>query len=228
MKKASEQKIFAKAYEIKEKIINSSKIINEIRYQYLKTYVRRSYEILDENIFYQNCQKLIELGEEYQNIFKNKKLPKIFIPPILHKDVLSVITYINTAYSKKILKYEDYASRELKKLYYELESSKISAQEINLAVENLRKDLENLQKKYNAKFAIIRLSSCDFRAKLRDQEKEIKRITLKEQGTFFLGTPKFYEQPPKSPRNDLFENKNGVYKINDEFYLSDLDDISLL
>ncbi|MGL6100820.1 MAG: hypothetical protein ACRC0G_14525, partial [Fusobacteriaceae bacterium] len=65
------------------------------------------------------------------------------------------------------------------------------------------------------------------RGKLRNDE-NIKRITLKEQGTFFFGKPKFYEQPPKAVRNDLYENKNGVYKVEKELYLSDLENCSTL
>ena len=109
-----------------------------------------------------------------------------------------------------------------------MEESKAPQSQIDFELNNLRKQLKEQQEKYNAKFAIIRLLSCDFRAKLRDDEKEIKRITLRGQGTFFLGTPKFYEQPPKSTRNDLYENRSGVYQITDEIYLSDLDDPSLL
>ncbi|WP_330112705.1 hypothetical protein VSU16_16045 (plasmid) [Cetobacterium somerae] len=209
-----------------------------------------SYEVLDENLFYQNCQKLTELGEEYLKIVKNKKLPKLFLPPILHKNITSVTTYVNTAYSKQVMTFDEFINMKLNNLIKEFESeselimelatdengvvdeekmAKLpSKEEIKRTIENLKKDLEELQKKYNAKFVILRLSSCDFRAKLRDDEKEIKRITLKEQGTFFLGTPKFYEQPPKSIRNDLYENRSGIYKINNEFYLSNLEDISLL
>lgn len=251
MKKSPEKQIFAKAYEIIDNIIKSSKTINIAKSKHSKPYTRTSYQVLNENSFYQNCQKLTELGEEYLKIVKNKKLPKLFLPPILHKNITSVTTYVNTAYSKKVMTFDEFVNMKLNNLIKEFESeaelirelatdengiideekiadSLPSEKEIKRTIENLKKELEELQKKYNVKFVIIRLSSCDFRAKLRDPKKEIKRITLKEQGTFFLGTPKFYEQPPKSIRNDLYENRNGIYKINNEFYLSDLDDISLL
>lgn len=250
MNKSPEKKLFAQAYEIIDNIIKSSKSINIAKSKHSKPYTRMSYEVLNENSFYQNCQKLTELGEEYLKIVKNKKLPKLFLPPILHKNITSVTTYVNTAYSKKVMTFDEFVNMKLNNLIKQFESeaelirelatdeneiidedkmTKLpSEEEIKKAIENLKKDLEELQKKYNAKFAIIRLSSCDFRAKLRDPKKEIKRITLKEQGTFFLGTPKFYEQPPKSTRNDLYENRNGIYKINNEFYLSDLEDISFL
>lgn len=251
MKKANpEKKIFAQAYDIIDNIIKSSEIINITKSKHTKPYTRMSYEVSDENLFYQNCQKLTELGEEYLKIVKIKKLPKLFLPPILHKNITSVTTYVNTAYSKQVMTFDEFINMKLNNLIKEFESeselimelatdengvvdeekmAKLpSKEEIKRTIENLKKDLEELQKKYNAKFVIIRLSSCDFRAKLRDDEKEIKRITLKEQGTFFLGTPKFYEQPPKSIRNDLYENRSGIYKINNEFYLSNLEDISLL
>ena len=251
MKKENpEKKIFAQAYDIIDNIIKSSEIINITKSKHTKPYTRMSYEVSDENLFYQNCQKLTELGEEYLKIVKIKKLPKLFLPPILHKNITSVTTYVNTAYSKQVMTFDEFINMKLNNLIKEFESeselimelatdengvvdeekmAKLpSKEEIKRTIENLKKDLEELQKKYNAKFVIIRLSSCDFRAKLRDDEKEIKRITLKEQGTFFLGTPKFYEQPPKSIRNDLYENRNGIYKINNEFYLSDLEDTSLL
>lgn len=224
-----EGRIFFQAYKIIENIIESSKIIDSVTTDHLKrNFTRNSYQVSDENFFYSSCQNLIDLGKQYQKITGEDKLPKIFMPPILYKDVKSVITYINKAYSKKILTYDVYAGRELKKLYNELEESKAPQSQIDFELNNLRKQLKEQQEKYNAKFAIIRLLSCDFRAKLRDDEKEIKRITLRGQGTFFLGTPKFYEQPPKSTRKDLYENRSGVYQITDEIYLSDLDDPSLL
>lgn len=248
---APDKIIFAKAYQVIENIINSSKIINITESNHEKQYTRTSYQVFDEKLFYQNCKLITELGEEYLKIVKNKKLPKLFNPPILHKDVVSVTTYVNTAYSKKIMTYDDFFNMKITNLIKKFESdaelarllatdengkvdekkiadSSPSQEEIELTITNLKKDLEKLRKKYNAKFTIIRLPSCDFRAKLRNQEKEIMRITLKEQGTFFFGIPKFYEQPPKSTRNDLFENREGIYKITDELYLSDLDDISLL
>lgn len=252
MKKENpEKKIFAQAYDIIDNIIKSSEIINITKSKHTKPYTRMSYEVSDENLFYQNCQKLTELGEEYLKIVKIKKLPKLFLPPILHKNITSVTTYVNTAYSKKVMTFDEFVNMKINNLIKQFESeaelvrelatdengitdekkiadSLPSEKEIERAIENLKKELEELQKNYNAKFVIIRLSSCDFRAKLRDPKKEIKRITLKEQGTFFLGVPKFYEQPPKSTRNDLYENRNGIYKINNEFYLSDLEDIFLL
>lgn len=228
-KSTPEGRIFFQAYKIIEEIIESSEIIDSISTIHLsQTYKRNSYLVSDENFFNSLCQNLVELGKQYKEITGKDKLPKIFIPPILYKNVKSVTTYINKAYSKKILTYDDYAGRELKKLHNELMESKVPQSQIDLEIKNLREQLKKQQEKYNAKLAIIRLSSCDFRAKLRDDEKEIKRITLREQGTFFLGKPKFYEQPPKSTRNDLYENRNGIYQINAEVYLSDLEDPTLI
>ena len=66
------------------------------------------------------------------------KLPKSFIPPILYKNVKSVTTYISKAYTKKVLTYEDYAGRELKKLHNELMESKVPQSQIDLETKNLR------------------------------------------------------------------------------------------
>lgn len=241
MEKRSEKIIFAKAYETIEDIKKCGKIINETK---SRQYTRISYQVFNENLFNQNCQKLTELGQEYLKVVENKKLPKLFSPPILHKNITSVTTYVNTAYSKKVMTCDEYVDMKVKNIIKEFETRAelrkklaieygidddflVSQDDIEQSIENFKSYFDELQKKYNAKFVIIRLASHDFRGKLRNDE-NIKRITLKEQGTFFFGKPKFYEQPPKAVRNDLYENKNGVYKVEKELYLSDLEDCSTL
>ena len=134
-----------------------------------------SYEVLDENLFYQNCQKLTELGEEYLKIVKNKKLPKLFLPPILHKNITSVTTYVNTAYSKKVMTFDEFVNMKLNNLIKEFESkaelirelatdengiideekiadSLPSSIELKFNMENLNNDMEELRQKNNANF----------------------------------------------------------------------------
>lgn len=213
------KKLFAQAQNIWEKLQRENNHIFDSALRYLPP----CYFVVDKKLFYDNCAELDKLGKEYTKAFNLNKAPRIFISPPLHENYNNVVVYVNTAYSKKIHNFDEYVEQEIES------KKKNDTPDAEEDLYNFIKTFEEIRNKYNPKYIIFRNPSHDYRGKLRNNEVEIKRVYLRKRGTFFAGiSPKFFITPPKKKRIDLYENKENVFKINYNTYVSDAQDKSNL
>lgn len=148
---------------------------------------RNLYRVTDLDLFNTKVNEIEKLIEKFMEKYGGIRPKKFNIPHIMEAD--EVVLYTEGNFRKK------YYNLDTLLEFIESKTKPIEMFEPELLMDIVG---ENYDKLIHLK------ENLDYRGKLRVNEEEIERITIRRIGTYFLNTPKFSKfDSPRKQRNDV-------------------------